>query len=408
MTLKTYVIFLFYNRLRKCQLCFIKLYPYKMKKTLFLLLVWVISISTLSWCSNLSTSQNKWPEIIKIWVIAPLSGPAASFGEDWVNFYKYIVDRFNSENSWKIQIELVIEDWKCSGKDSTSAAQKLIMIDKVDMIRWWMCSSETIAAWKISQANKVFTIAPISSAPEISDIWDYVYRFYNDTETAKQLAPYAYDNFKNIALLVENTDYAMWLRTKFKQEYKWDILVDDVFQSDEKDFAILVSKLKWKGIDWLILLTQSESTTISVLKAIQSAELWDIIKRTVWVYICSADTFLKSSSDIAEWMSCFDLPPMEYLSQESKDFIQEYKKTNTINAFPSRIVLQKETADMTLDAIKKWNYTSDSIKKYFENINQSNPREWYFGSVYFNNQRELIWLPYVVEKIENWKIKIIK
>jgi hypothetical protein len=44
---------------------------------------------------------------------------------------------------------------------------------------------------------------------------------------------------------------------------------------------------------------------------------------------------------------------MEYLSQKSKDFIQEYKKTNVINAFPSRIVLQKETTDMTLDAIKK-------------------------------------------------------
>jgi ABC-type branched-subunit amino acid transport system substrate-binding protein len=61
------------------------------------------------------------------------------------------------------------------------------MIDKVDMIRGGMCSSETIAAGKISQANKVFTIAPISSAPEVSLIGDYVYRFYNDTETAKNL-----------------------------------------------------------------------------------------------------------------------------------------------------------------------------------------------------------------------------
>jgi ABC-type branched-subunit amino acid transport system substrate-binding protein len=50
-----------------------------------------------------------------------------------------------------------------------------------------MCSSETIAAGKIAQANKVFTIAPISSAPEISEIGDYVYRFYSDIETAKNL-----------------------------------------------------------------------------------------------------------------------------------------------------------------------------------------------------------------------------
>ncbi len=380
-----------------------------MKKTMSLLLAWVILLLTTSWCSKISTPEGQWPKIVKIWVIAPLSGPAATFGEDWVNFYKYIVDKFNSENSWKVQIKLIIEDGKCSGKDSTSAAQKLIMIDKVDMIRWWMCSSETIAAWKIAQANKIFTIAPVSSAPEISQIGDYVYRFYNDIQTAVELGSYWYEQFKSIALLTENTDYAMWLNAKFKQEYKWDILVDDVFQSDEKDFAILISKLKWKNIDWLILITQSESTTISILKAMQSAKILDkLINQTIWVYICSADSFLTSVWGMANWMRCFDLPPMEYLSQASKDFIQEYKKTNTINAFPSRIVLQKETADMTLDAIKKWNYTSDSIKKYFEKINKSNPRKWYFWEVYFDAQRDLVWLPYVIEKIENWKIKIIK
>jgi hypothetical protein len=63
---------------------------------------------------------------------------------------------------------------------------------------------------------------------------------------------------------------------------------------------------------------------------------------------------------------------------------------------------------MTLDAIKKWNYTSDSIKKYFENTNQSNPRNWYFWKVYFNSQRDLVWLPYVIEQIEIWKIKILQ
>jgi ABC-type branched-subunit amino acid transport system substrate-binding protein len=31
-------------------------------------------------------------------------------------------------------IELIYEDGKCNGKDSTSAAQKLISVDKVDMI----------------------------------------------------------------------------------------------------------------------------------------------------------------------------------------------------------------------------------------------------------------------------------
>lgn len=376
-----------------------------MKKTITLILA-LLALIWLSWCTT--NNQTKEIKTVKIWVIAPLSWPWASFGTDWVNFYKYITDEFNAENK-NVQIQLIVEDGKCSGKDSTSAAQKLIMIDKVDMIRWGMCSSETIAAWKISQANKVFTIAPVSSAPEISQIGDYVYRFYNDTETAKNLWSYASQEFSDIALFTENTDYAMWLNAKFKWEYSWNIILDDTFQSDEKDFGILVNKLKWKQIDWIVLITQSESTSISFLKALQTANLLENFKsKILWVYVCSSDSFLKTAADLAEWMRCFDLPPLEYLWENSKSFIQEYKKTNTINAFPSRIVLQKETADMTLEAIKAWNYTSDSIKKYFETINQNNPRKWYFGTVYFDSKRDLVWLPYMIEKIVNWKIEKIQ
>ena len=360
----------------------------------------------LSACTN--SNKNAVITTVKIWVIAPLSWPGASFGTDGVNFYKYITEKFNAENK-NVQIQLIVEDGKCSGKDATSAAQKLITIDKVDMIRWGMCSSETIAAGKIAQANKVFTIAPISSAPEISQIGDYVYRFYNDTETAKNLWAYAYKEFTGIALFTENTDYAMWLNAKFKWEYKWTIAVDDTFQSDEKDFGILVSKLKWKQIDGIVLVTQSESTTISFLKALQTANLLEKFRsKIVWVYICSSDSFLKTAGDLANWMRCFDLPPLEYLGSSSKSFIQEYTQTNTIAAFPSWIILQKETADITLSAIKAWNYTSDTIKKYVENIDQNHPRSWYFGKVYFDSQRDLVWLPYIIEKIVNGKIEKIQ
>ncbi len=369
----------------------------------------IAGIVVIIWLSGCTTNkQISEIKTIKIWVIGPLSWPAATFGTDGVNFYTYIADKFNAENK-NIQIQLIIEDGKCSGKDATSAVQKLIMIDKVDMIWWGMCSSETIAAGKIAQANKVFTIAPISSAPEISEIGDYVYRFYSDMETAKNLWIYAYKEFTNIALFTENTDYAMGLNTKLKWEYKWNILVDDTFQSDEKDFALLVSKLKWKQVDWIVLLTQSESTTISFLKALEAANLLEKFRsKIVWVYICSSDTFLKGAGDMANGMRCFDLPPLEYLSESSKTFIQEYKKTNTINSFPSRIVLQKETTDMTIDAINAWNYTSDTIKQYFENINKTNPRQWYFGEVYFDSKRNLVGLPYMIEKIVNGKIEKVQ
>jgi len=49
-----------------------------------------------------------------------------------LNITQIAVEEFNKDN--KTKVELIIEDGKCSGKDATSATNKLINIDKVDLI----------------------------------------------------------------------------------------------------------------------------------------------------------------------------------------------------------------------------------------------------------------------------------
>jgi len=92
------------------------------------------------------------PQTVKIWVIAPLSEWAATYGQDAINAYKEVVAKNNDD---KYTFELVVEDGKCSGKDAVSAAQKLINVDKVQVIVWGVCSSETIPAAAIADQNKV-------------------------------------------------------------------------------------------------------------------------------------------------------------------------------------------------------------------------------------------------------------
>ena len=80
---------------------------------------------------NPSSSSQK--EIIKVGVIAPLSGPAVSYGTDAVNTYTYSVDAYNASQD-EVEVQLVIEDGKCNGKDATAAFTKLTNIDQVDVI----------------------------------------------------------------------------------------------------------------------------------------------------------------------------------------------------------------------------------------------------------------------------------
>ncbi|MDR3169589.1 MAG: ABC transporter substrate-binding protein [Candidatus Peribacteria bacterium] len=83
--------------------------------------------------------------------------------------YTYVVDEFNASQN-NINIELVIEDGACDGKSSTSAAQKLVSIDKVQAIVGGFCSAETVAGGKIAQQAGVVMLSPVSDATEISNI----------------------------------------------------------------------------------------------------------------------------------------------------------------------------------------------------------------------------------------------
>lgn len=183
-----------------------------MKKTIATVLVGILVLSTLSGCTNISTqTKTEGQKIYKIGVIAPLSWPAANYWEDAINAYKFIVNKFNAENSGKMTIDLVVEDGKCDGKASSSAAQKLVTIDKVQVIVGWFCSAETIAAGKIAQPNNVVMISPVSSSPEIANIWEYIFRFYNDDYVTKKLSNYITSMWANkIFVIAENTDVAIW------------------------------------------------------------------------------------------------------------------------------------------------------------------------------------------------------
>ncbi len=107
-----------------------------MKKTL--MLIAILGTAALAGCSttsptNSQTADKTQTKSIKIGLIAPLSGPASTYGEDTVNAMNLAIEEYNSKTNGPA-IELVIEDGKCNGADATSAALKLINVDKVPLM----------------------------------------------------------------------------------------------------------------------------------------------------------------------------------------------------------------------------------------------------------------------------------
>jgi ABC-type branched-subunit amino acid transport system substrate-binding protein len=112
------------------------------------------------------------------------------------------------------------------------------------MILGWVCSAETLAAAKVAQAYKIPMLSAASSAPAISKLWEWIWRFYSDINQAHLIADYLNDKWsKNIAVLYENTDYAVDFFQTLKPLYKWNILIDEKINSDERDLWIVAKKV---------------------------------------------------------------------------------------------------------------------------------------------------------------------
>ena len=146
---------------------------------------------------------------IKIGLLAPLSGGASSYGEDAVNVATMLADEVNAGGGIDgAMVKVIPEDGACNGQSAVGAVQKLINIDGVEVIMGGLCSPETISAGKIAQAKGVTMVSALSSAPEVSNVGDHVFRYYNDLDAAKTVVAYLEDiGARNIAAIHINNEY---------------------------------------------------------------------------------------------------------------------------------------------------------------------------------------------------------
>jgi branched-chain amino acid transport system substrate-binding protein len=173
------------------------------------------------------------------------------------------------------QIEVVYEDGKCNGKDGSSAAQKLVSVDKVQAIIGGFCSSETLAAVPIAEQAKVLVFSPSASSPALTGVSAYFFRDYpSDATQGTVLANVAQSKgYKTVAFLQEQTDYAVGLFKAFDTQFTsvGGKTTNDAFSTDTTDFRSLIAKIKAQKPDALFLDTQTPTSADRILKQLKDS-----------------------------------------------------------------------------------------------------------------------------------------
>ncbi|MBI1733717.1 MAG: ABC transporter substrate-binding protein [Candidatus Rokubacteria bacterium] len=216
---------------------------------------------------------------IRIGVIQPLSGPVAASGNyvrmgaeiarDWINGKGGVLGR---------KVELQIEDNKSDPKEAASAAEKLIVRDKVPAIMGAWGSSMTLAAMPKLEEYGVPMVVETSSAATITKRGNpWIFRISPPSEMeALGLEPYVPKlGVKRADFLAVNTDWGRGAVGAFGEMLKKKgvaVGAAEFMDQAATDMSAQLTKIKGTGADTMFLTTSVEQITL-VLKQAQEQRL---------------------------------------------------------------------------------------------------------------------------------------
>jgi branched-chain amino acid transport system substrate-binding protein len=206
-------------------------------------------------------------EILKIGVLLPFSGPLAYEGNE--NFKGYEVARVEQNEKGGLlgkEIEFVKGD-AVDPKAAVSEAERLISVEKVNVIIGTFSSPRCYAASTVAEKNKVLYWETGAVGDDMMTRgYKYLFRVCADGSTlsraitrfavvvAPQTLKIPTKDFK-VAIIGENSLYGTTMNKRVKEiveEEKAQIVAYELYDSNTKDLSSLIMRLKTKSPDALI------------------------------------------------------------------------------------------------------------------------------------------------------------
>ncbi len=193
-------------------------------------------------------------------VMLPLTGKYAVFGEQLRHGAEQAAADINARGGIQGEkIVLRLGDDACDPKQAVSAANQ-IMSAGIKFVVGHVCSGAAISASKVYMEEGALFIASGASNPKLTEeASDLVFRTYGrDDREGKMLGEYIVKHFhgKKFAIAHDNSAYGFGVAQAVKQAVETAGIKDallETYTPGERDYSVLVSKLKKNGTQVLVL-----------------------------------------------------------------------------------------------------------------------------------------------------------
>ena len=334
------------------------------------------------------------PNKIKIGVSVPLSGDAASYGNDIKNSLLF-ANKELSDNNY----ELVFEDDRCDGKQSASIAHKFVS-NKVRYVLGFACSGSLLSSAPIYEKNKIIVISAGASSPTVSTAGDFIFRTApSDVSSLAVLVDYLVAHHKKITFLADESDYSEGM-VKGVQSFAGEKLSINVerFLPTESDFNSLLLRIKSANPEALMLVTQAEGKLADIAKAIRVLN-WSI--HVYGAYFPGSPSFLNTAGEAANGIKYLDAPLVSEVA--SSKGLELYQKFISEYGTPKSIPYFFVTAYNSFDALDLAIKSGKDVKNTLYELKV----DGITGTFYFDHNGDVMGLKNVMKIIEGGKPKLL-
>lgn len=359
-----------------------------MKNKNFSVVLILITVLLFNNCNNRS------PDTIKIGALLSFTGSGANYGKSLRQGIDIAVQEINSKGGINGKnLEIVYEDAQTDAKMGISGFQKLVAIDKVPLVIGSI-SSVVLATAPIADKNHVILLNSSAMSPKICEnAQNYLFSvMVNGRDEADFMAKYILDSIPDskVAILYSNNSSGIDTKDYFSEklkDYNINIAIEEGYNLGETDFKTSLTKIKNSKANVCYLIAFSSKEFADILK--QSKELNLGIK---WYSYSGFETkeTIQLSGDAANGI-LYSYPKYSKNDTLFTSFQREYN--SKYNSWADiYTVTSYDAIYLVSDVIKKYGYSSDSIKSGLEQIKNY---DGIFGEIEFGDihciKKDLMW-----------------
>jgi branched-chain amino acid transport system substrate-binding protein len=196
------------------------------------------------------TQIRKEEKEIKIGVIGPFSGPASMWGEQLRRGVELAFNELSTNEKGKIR--LLYEDSEADPRKAVLALQKLISINKVQVVIGPLSSTEVLATAPIAEKAKVVLLTPTAPHKDITKAGDYIFRIYpSDEKRSIMLANYTVKELhaRHVGIIYRGDEFGFSVKDEYIRELKKlgfneSSIIAESYEPGVSDFRTVISKVK--------------------------------------------------------------------------------------------------------------------------------------------------------------------